>query len=271
MRPPQRHRKASSTVSIGVVVVVLLGGGMDGLRAQATAATAPTVALPSVDDKTGTNPLNLQTAVIVFNDFHSRPDRLFVNRSQYRYVTPLAGRRMSVRFDVPVIVSNVTGRTEAALGDLGTRWSWIPWFTRARGLLVGVDTTWNTSTNEALGYARATVIPFAQFVVRASRAAIVGMSYEQRLGVGGDTEGPDIAIGTLAVYLAWLRSTNWLVAEPQLIIDYEDNDTSGRLDVEWGRLLFGGVGTYIRPGVGMGSTRAKPFDWKLEIGFRVIP
>src|SRR5207249_5929538 len=35
--------------------------------------------LPTADDKTGTNPLNIQTTVAVLNEFRSLPDELFSN------------------------------------------------------------------------------------------------------------------------------------------------------------------------------------------------
>jgi hypothetical protein len=62
------------------------------------------------------------------------------------------------------VASNVTGRTELAFGDLGVRWSWIPWIGSSRGVVVGVDTTWSTATNDALGDGRHTLASFVQMV-----------------------------------------------------------------------------------------------------------
>lgn len=259
----------------GSTVALFLGLATAGLFAQPVAGNAPArdaETLPSTGDKTGTNPLNIQPAVAVLNDFRSLTDTLFVNRSLYRYVTPLAERRMSAGIELPLVVSNVTGRSEVAFGDLAVRWNWIPWNTQSRGFLVGLDTTWNTSTNDALGTGRPTLAPFVQIVLFPSRAAIVAASYGQRVSTGGDADRPNISIGTTSFYLAWLASpAMWVTAEPEILVDYELDETSGRVDVEWGRLLFGGVGTYVRPGVGLGRQYTKPFDWKLEVGFRVIP
>jgi hypothetical protein len=189
-----------------------------------------------------------------------------------RYVVPLARRRMSASLDLPIVASNVTGRTELALGDLGLCWSWIPWIRSSRGVVVGVDTTWSTATNDALGDGRHTLAPFVQMVFLPSPTTVVAARYAQRESLGGDSRRLDISQGTATLYLAWLpAAAMWIIAEAQLIVDYESDDTSGRVDVEWGRVLFGGVGTYVRPGFGIGSARARPFDWKLEVGFRVIP
>jgi hypothetical protein len=88
---------------------------------------------------------------VVLNEFRSLPEDLFTNTSRYRYVVPLARRRMSASFDLPIVASNVTGRTELAFGDLGVRWSWIPWIRSSRGVVVGVDTTWSTETRHLAG------------------------------------------------------------------------------------------------------------------------
>jgi hypothetical protein len=238
-----------------------------GATAHASAQT-----LPSSDDKTGTNPLNIQSAVAASNEFQSLPDALFWNYSRYRYVMPLARRTMSAGIDIPIVTSNVTGRTEVAFGDLGAQWKWIPWIEKSKGIVVGVDTTWSTSTNEALGAGRHVVTPFVQMVFLPSGSVVAGVSYAQRESIGGDADRLDVSQGIASLYLAWLPArTTWLIAEPQILMDYESDDTSGRVDLEWGRLLFGGVGTYIRPGIGLGSTRARPFDWKVEVGFRIIP
>jgi len=254
------------------LATLFLGSVTARVSAQGTPNGDRAAALPSTDDKTGTNPLNIQTTVVVVNDFRSLPDALFSNTSRYRYVMPLARRRMSAWLDLPILASNVTGRTEAAFGDLGVRWSWIPWIQRSRGVLVGVDTAWRTATNEALGDGRHTLAPFVQMVFLPSPATVTGASYMQRQSVGGDSQRLDISEGVATFYLAWLpTAAMWTIAEPQMVVDYENDDTSGRIDVELGRVLFGGVGTYVRPGLGIGSRSARPFDWKLEIGFRVIP
>jgi len=242
------------------------------VSAQSTQGNEPATVLPNADDKTGTNPLNIQTTVVVLNEFRSLPDELFNNQSRYRYVIPVARRRMSARVDIPIVASNVTGRTEAAFGDLDFGWSWIPWIERSHGVLAGVDTTWNTSTNDALGRGRHTVAPFVQMVFLPSPTTTISAGYEQRQSVGGDRNRLDVSEGMATLRLTWLPvPAMWIIAEPRILMDYERDNTSGQIDVEWGRLLFGGVGTYIRPGVGLGSPRARSFDWALQVGFRVIP
>jgi len=242
-------------------------------RALAQGLRDTTIAsLPSTDDKTGTNPLNLQQAVTVSNEFASLADALFVDAAVYSYAMPLARRRLSAEIELPLVTSNVTGRTEAGFGDLGARVVWIPWLAERIGLLSGVDTTWSTATNSALGLGRHTLTPFVQLILLPSSRTIVAPRYGQRVSAGGKGDRPDINEAALGVYTVWLPTPmTWIVVEPEVVFDLERDWTNGDVVFEYGRLLFGGVGTYIRPRVGLGHRGAKPFEWALEVGFRIIP
>jgi hypothetical protein len=178
---------------------------------------AQQTAVPSADDKTGTNPLNIQAEAAVSNEFQSLPDTLFRNNSRYRYVTPLARRTMSAAIDILIVASNVTGRTEAAFGDLSAQWQWIPWIGTSKGVVVCVDTTWRTSTNDALGAGRHTVAPFAQMVFP-YRTIVAAVRYAQRQSIGADADRLSVSQGIASLYLAWLPvPAVWLIAEPQTV------------------------------------------------------
>lgn len=227
--------------------------------------------LPPTSDKTGTNPLNLQLTNVMANEFQSLPDDRFVNVSRYRYAAPLVGRRMAATLTLPLVTSNVTGRSEAAFGDIGAQWTWIPWLRADRGLRTGVDTTWNSATNDALGAGVTTVAPFADFVLMRSSSLILSAGYQHRLSIGGGDD-PEVSEGRVGVYAAWLpRPDTWVIVEPAWLADVEHDRTGGRVDVEYGRLLLPSFGTFVRPGVGVGSRGERPFNWKVEFGFRVIP
>jgi hypothetical protein len=50
--------------------------------------------------------------------------------------------------------------------------------------------------------------------------------------------------------------------------DYEHDTFFNQTEVEYGRLMFAGVSTYVRPGIGLGDD--KPLDWNLEFGVKII-
>ncbi len=228
--------------------------------------------LPPTDDKTATHPLNLQQIVTLSNEFASLPDERFIDTVAYRYAIPLAGRRVSAGLVLPLVTGNITGRTEAAFGDLGARLVWIPWLTIGAGLLGGLEITWNTATNDALGVGRHTVTPFVQLVISPSAELIVAPRFGQRMSAGGDRDRPDVQQSVVGVYAVWLPAARmWMAVEPEVTFDIERDRTAGELAFEYGRLLFGGVGTYVRPHVGVGRRSARPFDWAVEVGFRIVP
>jgi hypothetical protein len=40
------------------------------------------------------------------------------------------------------------------------------------------------------------------------------------------------------------------------------------IEIEYGRMMFGGMSVCLRPGLGMGGHR--PLEWKLEFGLKVV-
>lgn len=50
--------------------------------------------------------------------------------------------------------------------------------------------------------------------------------------------------------------------------DYEGDVFFNQTELEYGRLMFGGVSTYLRPGIGLG--KHKPLDWNVEFGVKVV-
>ena len=62
--------------------------------------------------------------------------------------------------------------------------------------------------------------------------------------------------------------TSWVTLDPKFVQDYESDAFFNQTEVEYGRLTFGGVSTYVRPGLGIGED--KPLDWNLEVGVKVV-
>jgi cell division septation protein DedD len=78
---------AVGAIAVVALAALFLGGTTARVSAQVASNDDRAAALPSTNDKTGTNPLNIQTTVVVVNDFRSLPDALFENTSRYRYVS----------------------------------------------------------------------------------------------------------------------------------------------------------------------------------------
>lgn len=264
-----RHSaRATSLLLFGLMLLIPCPAAAQG-RGGAASPPSP---VPSTDDKTATNPLNLQPIVAVSNHFASLADARFVDTVVYRYAMPFLHRRLSAGVELPLVASNITGRTEVAFGDLGARAVWIPWLADRRGVLSGVEATWNTATNDALGIGRHTLTPFVQVVFLPSARMILAPRYEQRVSAGGNEDRLDVNEAVLALYTVWLLSpTAWIGMEPEVVFDFDRERTNGSVAVEYGRLMFSGLGTFVRARLGLGHRGAKPFDWAVEFGFRIVP
>ena len=60
----------------------------------------------------------------------------------------------------------------------------------------------------------------------------------------------------------------WILADPQAVIDHENDLGFALLEAEYGRMMFGGLSSYFRASFGIGKDR--PYNWSGEFGFKVI-
>jgi len=226
---------------------------------------------PSTEDKTGTNPLNLQQQVDVANVYVELED-LYLNQTTYRHVVPLFNRRLAIAGSAPVVFGNLTGLTEGGLGDIAASVEWTPWLSPKAGLVAGLRTTWNTATVDALGLGVHTLMPYGQFVFQPSSRTIVAPFVAYRVGVGGDDFAPEVNDTLAGVSIVWRPSSRlWLSVQPQVIVDAALDATYGEASAEVGHQLLDRLSTYVRPSLGLGSDRTKPYTWGLTFGFRIVP
>jgi hypothetical protein len=227
---------------------------------------------PSEADRTGTNPLNLQHQVDVSNAYIEL-DTLYLNTTTYRHAVPLSNRRVRVAGVLPIGFSNLTGRTEGGIGDVGADVEWTPWLSAGRGLVAGLRTTWNTATSDVLGYGGThTLMPYAQYVAQLSPRVLLAPFAGYRTGIGGEEFAPspkDTLVGATVVWRTTERV--WIATTPQVVFDLENDLTYGDVGGEFGYMLLDRVGTYVRPTFGFGRNGAKPYDWGVAFGFRIVP
>jgi hypothetical protein len=237
----------------------------------AQAPAGPNPHLPPVDDKTGTNPLNLQQQVDVVNGYLEL-ESLYFNTATYRHAVPLLGRRVRVAAGVPVVFGNLTGRTDGGLGDISADVEWTPWLSRRGGLVTGLRTTWNTASGDTLGYGAHTLTPYVQWVIQTSPRSFVAPLVGQRVSMGGDQYAPELNDTLVGLYAAWRVTPRvWIGAQPQVVFDLEYDRTFGDVSGEVGVMLLDRLSTYVRPVVGFGTDGNKPYTWGLAFGFRVVP
>jgi len=255
---------------VASLVLVALLGFVPAASAQGLFGASPHQ--PSSDDKTGTNPLNLQQQVDVSNTY-VRLDTLYLNTTAYRHALPLLNRRVRIAGVVPFGYSNLTGRAEGGLGDIGADVEWTPWLSSRGGLVAGLRTTWNTATSDAVGLGGAnTLFPYAQYVAQLSPTLLVAPFVGQRLSAGGDDFAPtynDTLFGATVVWRGTPRL--WVSSTPQWLVDVENDRAYGEVAGEVGVMVRRRLSTYVRPSVGFGRRNEKPYDWGLAAGVRLVP
>jgi hypothetical protein len=268
-----------------LAMVVLLGtmsaaeGGPDlppvALEAFLTAA-APTGQAQqgspvSKDDKTGTNPVNFQNTMVLWNEYRDLPGDHYFNQAVFEYRQPLQDRGAELRLRVPMVASDLSGDTEFGIGDIALRYLRSLKLTRKYAWAAGLETFFDTAGDDALGTGKYQLAPVVYYVMFLGPGRLIAPGYQHNFSIGGDDDRADINSGALDLYCLQMAKggKSWVMLDPGLIINYEDdNSVSGYLKVVLGASIGGGASTYLKPAIGIGGDRS--MDWSLEFGFKRI-
>lgn len=239
-------------------------------QTMADTASAPAV-VANAKDRTGTNPANLLDSAEIASDFRAIDHGLFFDTLAWEYRQSLAHHRLRAGLRLPMVVANVTGRTEAGFGDAQVSLEWVALARHRAALVVGGDVEFDTSTNAVLSDGHATLAPSLALVFALRDNALLSARYRHRVSMDSVEDRADVNDASVEASLT-TRFDNgmWLRAIPALWIDYEGDATSTRLDGEWGRVLEGGVSTWVRLGGAFGARATRPFDWSLVTGIRFV-
>ncbi len=233
------------------------------------AAAPAQAAADTSQDKTGTNPVNFQNELRLYNVFTSLPDGNYQNLSVFRYIMPFNNRTMNIRLDLPLVTTDVTGDTEFGFGDLNLRWLWTAKQSRTHAVAVGIKSWWDTATGDALGSGKNALAPVVSYVMFLNRQTIFAPAYQYKFDIGGSDDRPDISQSFIDFYYVYLpKPGQGIVVDPTIIIDHDRSKTSMQVEVELGRMISPGMSTYIRPGFPIGGNRL--IDWNLEVGVKTV-
>jgi hypothetical protein len=103
------------------------------------------------------------------------------------------------------------------------------------------------------------------------KASLFAPGYQYLTDVGGG-DNNKISRSQIDLYFVWIlgKGANWLIVDPQIVIDHNTNTYPTLIEVEWGYMIppLPGASVYLRPGVGMGADR--PYDWNFEGGLKFV-
>lgn len=266
-----------------------------------SAFLASTVVLGSAalgaEDKSGTNPANFTYDFRFITEMAQLPDDAGSQTAQiFEFRWPLGrdlanlrgdeagdpiydmGRRWGARVRARYIDLSLENDDEAlgasgvsGIGDLDARLLYIAHASSRVIVVPGMEAFFDTASNEALGADGTLLAPviFTVFPGLVGPGSLFAPGYQYVFDVSGDDT---VSRSQIDLYFVWglAQGKNWLIVDPQVILDHENSVELGTTEVEWGFMMVpqAGISGYLRPGVGIGAYR--PYDWNLEAGLKFV-
>ena len=242
------------------------------------AAAGPAEAQVDEKDSTGTNPINFTWDWRTFVELQDIPggdnsstvvtieQRIPISdKMNFRYRI----KRASVSFD-PEKDGSTT--EVSGMGDFDSRVIYVPKVGRRGALAVGLEATFDTASNRLLGTGRNLLGPqiFGVLWRPAGGGVLAAPAYQYVFDYSGDDDRAPVSRSQLDFFYLWLDKGQkwWVLADPQALIDHENDIEFALFEAEYGRMMFAGLSSYVRPSIGIGNDR--PYDWSIELGLKVI-
>jgi len=244
-------------------------------------------------DNTGTNPINFTYDYRLYNEWQQfKDDGGSQNRTIMELRVPLGrdmanvlgksegflpnlGSRYQLRLRgyYNTLTLNDTAKgssTTSGIGDFDARFMAIAYANKKWGVAPGLEGFFNTASHDKLGSGSNILAPvvFVGFFNLLGKRSIFAPGYQYQFNVDGNTVSRSI----IDIYFVWIlaKGKNWLIFNPQPIIDHHNNVTFAQVDVEWGFMIVpkSGISGYIRPGFGIGEHR--PFNYNFEFAIKFL-
>jgi hypothetical protein len=160
---------------------------------------------------------------------------------------------------------------KSGFGDMDIRILNVPYVNMQKKFAFawGLEATFDTA-DDLIGGGSTTLGPqaFAVFFKPIGGGDLVAPAYQHVF----DIDGNKVNRGLIDVFYLYTFKTaffNWVLVNPQGVIDYDnDNTSSWNIDFEGGKMLTGNQSLYLRPGLGVGDDRL--FDYDLEVGWKMV-
>jgi hypothetical protein len=292
-------KKISPRLSMILAATVLFGLAAPDARAQENAEGAASdeesfAKQVSTDknDKTGTNPINFQRDVRIYNEY------LWLNTdgdgnqnlTTLEYRTPFAKGKWQFRTRIPynVVKADVNGDgmddiSDSGLGDINFRLMTVPYLKGANGLAVGLEVFLDTASEDSLGAGTTSLAPvvFLGHFFRGGfgpwqKGGLFAPGLQYKFSVDEDEGRDKTEQGIIDInYLVQsVDGQSWLFAEPQIVFDLENDAEFAIIDIEFGWMMtkwqpdLKGQSFYLRPTFTIGTDR--PMDYGIEVGYKFV-
>jgi hypothetical protein len=239
--------------------------------------------LPSMEDKSGTNPHNFQHQVSFYNEYTANPDGTVEDELKLRYWVPIYKRQVNARLTLPILDLQQDGsQTYVGFGDVKLKVKWIFYRMAFFGMSASVEFGFPTSTNLILGSGVYTLAPKMLFSFQLPLKFQLALSYRGTFDYAKRwSDADDIHQGLIKLEVIWNEESHvyWFALEPRVTIDYENGgDPYMEIRARYGHRLHKGLSFYIEPGVGIGANIAedpdaglfRSYNWYLETGLKWV-
>lgn len=285
-------KKFSPWLGIILAATVLFGLAAPGARAEEYDEGLAEEAATDKNDKTGTNPINFQRDVRIYNEYlrlNTAGDGN-QNLTTLEYRTPFAQGKWQFRTRIPY--NSVTADVnddgmddihDSGLGDINFRLMTVPVLKGADGFAVGLEFFLNTASEDSLGAGTTSLAPvvfwghfFAGGFGPWQKGGLFAPGLQYKFSVDED-EGRDKteqAILDINFLLQAKDGQSWFFAEPQIVFDREDDAEFAIMDFEFGWMMtkwwpdLAGQSFYLRPTFTVGTDR--PMDYGIEVGYKIV-
>ena len=168
-------------------------------------------------------------------------------------------------------LTDTTGsHTVSGIGDFDARLLWLAHANSTWAIAPGLEAFFNTSSPDILGGGSTILAPglFLGFFNILGNRSIFAPGYFYQFSVDGNT----VSRSVIDLYFVWVLSGgwNWIIFNPQPIIDHHNGTEFAQIDFEWGFMIYpqAGLSGYIRPGIGVGADR--PFNYNFEFAVKFV-
>jgi len=223
----------------------------------------------------GTNPTRMSTQASLNYEYTAlRND--FTNRTaEAIFQTPVGGKSdYALRLRVPYVATNLVGNSQFGMGDIGVKLSHVFGVDREGGSVVSGEYVFDSAHRPELGAGRdvfkGTFI-YARFL---PGGAIFAPAIVHSASVAGNSSRARVSTTTVDFYyVPKLSNPKMLITlDPSINKDWAKDEEYLSLSVTWGyltgRALGGNGQIYLKPTALAG--RARPADWGVEIGYKLI-
>jgi hypothetical protein len=236
-------------------------------------------------DKTGTNPINFQREIRLYNEFSwlNAAGDGHQNLTTVEFRTPfLEGKwqwRIRARYNLIEADFNNDGIDEvddSGFGDMDMRFLTVPYLnvTKKQAFAMGLEVFFDTASEDVLGSGTTSLGPQVFYVKFLPRGLFApGLQY--KFSVDEDTGRSDTEQILIDLnYLLMARDKqSWFFTDPQIVFDLENDIEFIIVDFEFGWMMskwtdLKGHSIYIRPSIGIGSDR--PVDGSVELGYKIV-